>query len=119
MSKDFGSSNTLGNGNKLGDWNTLGDGNTLGNCNKLGIFKTPAQSMMLTEEGDGGGCPYVLSYQYYACAAPHNDGANTVFVDGHAKWAKFERAPIPPPWNAPYSSSQSCHPPLSYFTDPF
>jgi prepilin-type N-terminal cleavage/methylation domain-containing protein/prepilin-type processing-associated H-X9-DG protein len=86
---------------------------------RLGTFKTPAQSMMLTEEGNGGGCPYVLSYQYYACASPHNDGANTVFVDGHAKWATFERGPIPPPWNPPDSAGQSCHPPLSYFTDPF
>jgi prepilin-type N-terminal cleavage/methylation domain-containing protein/prepilin-type processing-associated H-X9-DG protein len=84
---------------------------------KLASFKRPAESMMVSEEGGGGGDPYILSDQYYACAMPHNDGANMNFADGHAKWAKFEVGPIGQSWAAPYSAGYSVHPPLQYFYD--
>jgi len=89
-----------------------------GQVNSLGSFKRPAETLMLTEEGGGGGNPYVLSGQYYVCAAPHNEGGNLVFVDGHAKWLKFSQAPIPG-FPAPNPSYSAWHPPLETFTAPF
>jgi prepilin-type N-terminal cleavage/methylation domain-containing protein/prepilin-type processing-associated H-X9-DG protein len=85
----------------------------------LGKFKRPSESMLLTEEGGGGGEPYVMSGQYYACAAPHNEGGNIAFVDGHAKWMRFEWGNMPAPWPAAYSTGYSCHPPVEVVTDPF
>lgn len=86
---------------------------------KLAAFQTPAQSMLLTEVGNGGGPPYVLSDVYYACAAPHNEGANIAYVDGHAKWTRMNWGNIPPPWRPAYDASFSCYPPLEAFTAPF
>jgi prepilin-type N-terminal cleavage/methylation domain-containing protein/prepilin-type processing-associated H-X9-DG protein len=71
----------------------------------------PAETLMITEKGAGGGEKYVLSGQYYACAMPHMDGGNVCFFDGHVKWYRFEKGPLPTPWATPYSDEHSIHPP--------
>ena len=83
----------------------------------LGQFARPAESLMMTEEGNGGGDQYVLNGQYYACAMPHNEGGNMTFVDGHAKWARFQAGAIGGSWPAPNSTSYSIHPPLEVFSN--
>ncbi len=83
-------------------------------------IKRPAEILMITEKGAGGGCQYVLSSQYYACRDQHNEGGNIAFFDGHAKWLKFEHGPIPHPgWEPPYSAAYEIHPPLHTFYDPY
>ena len=80
----------------------------------------PAEILMITEKGAGGGNQYLLSAQYYACRDTHNEGGNITFFDGHSKWLKFERGPIPHPgWEAPHSSSYEVHPPLHTFYNPY
>jgi prepilin-type N-terminal cleavage/methylation domain-containing protein/prepilin-type processing-associated H-X9-DG protein len=96
-------------GTRINFWNQF---------NALGKFTKPAQSMMLTEAGGGGGNPYVLSDPYWVCAAPHNEGGNVVFVDGHAKWLKFSPAPIPG-FSGPAAGYSALHPPVETFTGPF
>jgi prepilin-type N-terminal cleavage/methylation domain-containing protein/prepilin-type processing-associated H-X9-DG protein len=86
--------------------------------NRMGVFTKPAQTMMLTEGAGGGGHHYVLSDPYWVCAAPHNEGGNIVFVDGHAKWARFSDAPIPG-FTGPAAGYSAMHPPLDTFTAPF
>jgi prepilin-type N-terminal cleavage/methylation domain-containing protein/prepilin-type processing-associated H-X9-DG protein len=93
--------------------------NYLNTPQKLANFTRPSESLLLTEAGNGGGPPYVLSSAWYACADVHNEGGNIVFVDGHAKWAKFLRGNIPAPWDAPASAAFNCYPPLETFTAPF
>jgi prepilin-type N-terminal cleavage/methylation domain-containing protein/prepilin-type processing-associated H-X9-DG protein len=85
----------------------------------LAKFAKPAESLMITEEGAGGGDQYVLSGQYYVCARPHFDGGNLAFVDGHVKWLKFSDAPLPSPWEAPAVYPSQYHPPVETFTDVF
>jgi prepilin-type N-terminal cleavage/methylation domain-containing protein/prepilin-type processing-associated H-X9-DG protein len=84
---------------------------TFGGYVKLGSLARPAESLIVTEKGAGGGNRYLLSDQYYACRADHNDGGNITFCDGHCKWMKFERAALPAPWPAPNSAGYSMHPP--------
>lgn len=86
---------------------------------KLASFTRPSESMMLTEAGAGGGDPYVLNTAWYCCADVHNEGGNIVFVDGHAKWAKFFRGNLPAPWPAAAATVYNCYPPLETFTAPF
>ncbi|HOJ22275.1 MAG TPA: hypothetical protein PLY56_12130 [Armatimonadota bacterium] len=43
------------------------------------------------------------------------DGGNICFFDGHVKWYRFEKGPIPAPWAAPYSDDYSIHPPKETF----
>jgi prepilin-type N-terminal cleavage/methylation domain-containing protein/prepilin-type processing-associated H-X9-DG protein len=86
--------------------------------NAMGSFKRPSQSMMLTEAGGGGGNPYVLSDPHYVCATPHNEGANIVYVDGHAKWAKFSPDQMPG-FQPPAVGYSPYHPPLEAITAPF
>ncbi|MCE5238864.1 DUF1559 domain-containing protein [bacterium] len=81
------------------------------NAIKLGQLQRPSESLMITESGGGGGDCYVLSWQYYCCAAPHNGGANMALMDGHAKWARFGWGPIPG-WTAPDAGYPQYHPPL-------
>ncbi|MEA3400883.1 MAG: prepilin-type N-terminal cleavage/methylation domain-containing protein [Armatimonadota bacterium] len=86
----------------------------------LAEFRRPAQTLMITEKGAGGGCQYLLHHKYYACRDDHNDGMNLAFIDGHAKWLRAEHGPIPHPgWEPPHSSSYEVHPPLWTFYDPF
>ncbi|MBD3292834.1 MAG: hypothetical protein GF393_07895, partial [Armatimonadia bacterium] len=86
----------------------------------MAMIKRPAEILMITEKGAGGGCQYLLSAQYYACRADHNGGGNIAFFDGHAKWTRFESGPIAHSgWAAPHNSSYSVHPPLHTFYDPF
>ena len=93
------------------------------NCLKLADFARPAEILMITEKGGGGGPQYLLSAQYYACRDSHNEGGNIAFCDGHAKWLKFEHGQIPHPgWEAPASGppgGYSIHPPLHTFYNPF
>jgi len=84
-----------------------------------GDIKRPAQILMVTEKGGGGGCQYLLSTQYYACRRSHNDGGNIAFFDGHAKWLKFEAGNINHPgWAPAYNAGYSIHPPLDTFYNP-
>jgi prepilin-type N-terminal cleavage/methylation domain-containing protein/prepilin-type processing-associated H-X9-DG protein len=90
-----------------------------GSAQPLAKFQKPAESLMITEKGGGGGDQYVLSAQYYVCARPHFDGGNVAFVDGHVKWLKFSDAPLPSPWEAPAAGYPPYHPPVETFTDVF
>lgn len=78
----------------------------------VGKFVQPANTILMSEKGPGGGDQYLLSAQYYACRASHNDGGNVAFVDGHAKWFKFETGALPAPWPTPDPAS-NVHPPAS------
>jgi prepilin-type N-terminal cleavage/methylation domain-containing protein/prepilin-type processing-associated H-X9-DG protein len=87
---------------------------------RLADVERPAEIMMISEKGGGGGCQYILSTQYYACRDSHNDGGNIAFIDGHVKWMRFESGPIAHNgWAPPYNSGYSIHPPLETFYDPF
>ena len=48
-------------------------------------IKRPAEILMFTEKGAGGGAQYVLSGKYYACRDDHNGGGNVAFFDGHVE----------------------------------
>ena len=76
-------------------------------------FTKPAETIMISEKGAGGGNHYILSSPYYACRMSHNDGGNVAFVDGHSKWFKFEQGNLPAPWPAGYDASYNIHPPPS------
>ncbi len=84
-----------------------GDGNPL----KLGSIKNPSKTLMLADawnKGVAGGdgtkgaaaiyCPW-CGYEYgNSLVAPrHGEGANLVFVDGHAKWMLLDQF-IPTPY---------------------
>ena len=77
----------------------------------IGKFVKPSETILITEKGAGGGPRYVMSSQYYACRASHNDGANVAFVDGHCKWFKFEVGNLGHGWPAANSAAYAVHPP--------
>jgi prepilin-type N-terminal cleavage/methylation domain-containing protein/prepilin-type processing-associated H-X9-DG protein len=66
----------------------------------LAKFVQPSESMMIGEKGGGGGDQYIMSGQYYAIAAPHFDGGNVCYVDGHVKYQKVTHSDMPAPWPA-------------------
>jgi prepilin-type N-terminal cleavage/methylation domain-containing protein/prepilin-type processing-associated H-X9-DG protein len=78
----------------------------------MGAFQQPASTIMMSEKGPGGGNQYLLSNGYYAGRASHNDGGNVAFIDGHAKWFKFESGNLPAPWPAA-NAGYEVHPPAS------
>jgi len=87
---------------------------------KLARFTRPSESLMLTEKISGGGDQYVLGYNgYYSCAAPHFDGGNVAFVDGHVKWYKFVAGDIGGGFTNAVNADVSIHPPIWTFTKPF
>ena len=51
----------------------------------IGNIKRPSQCMVVSEQGAGGGSPYVLSGQYYCMRDSHNGNANVVYADGHVQ----------------------------------
>lgn len=87
--------------------------NTFAGSVKMSSLVSPAESLIVTEKGGGGGNRYILSGQYYACRASHNDGGNIAFCDGHVKWMKFETGNLPAPWPAMNSAAYGVHPPSS------
>jgi prepilin-type N-terminal cleavage/methylation domain-containing protein/prepilin-type processing-associated H-X9-DG protein len=82
----------------------------------MGKFAKPAETLMLTEKGGGGGrgC-YLMDPNYYMCRASHNEGGNVAFVDGHAKWFRFEFGTLPAPWPTPVAAAlpYRWHPPTT------
>jgi len=85
----------------------------------LGSFTRPSETMMLTEKS-GGNPAYVLDVAHYVCEARHNDGGNVGFVDGHAKWMKFDISSLEPyGWSAPAAGYNNNHPPVETFRNPF
>ena len=81
----------------------------------LAQFQQPAQSMLISEKGAGGGNQYILTGTYYAMWAAHFDGGNIAFVDGHVKLLKYSSEYLPSPWVAcyAYASKDYCmHPPI-------
>ncbi len=82
-------------------------------------IKRPAELLMISEKGAGGGPQYILSGQYYACRDSHNDGGNVAFFDGHVKWLKFEHGPVGYGYPDPASSSYEIHPPAWTFYNPY
>ena len=81
--------------------------------NSMGKFTMPAETIMISEKATGGGNQYILSNGNYACRMSHNDGGNVAFVDGHAKWFKFEQGNLPAPWPAGVDTNQNIHPPAN------
>ena len=83
------------------------------------VIKNPAQCMLVSEKGGGGGNMYILSRQYYAMRQPtqgqHNKGANVSFVDGHVHWYRLLIAPIGHGWRNPHSVGYSYHTPWETF----
>jgi prepilin-type N-terminal cleavage/methylation domain-containing protein/prepilin-type processing-associated H-X9-DG protein len=89
-------------------------------------IRRPAEIMMMTEKGAGGGYQYVLSNSsslsvtYFACRDSHNQGGNVAFFDGHVKWLKFVhvQGAIHPGWYPPASAAYEVSPPLETYLDP-
>jgi prepilin-type N-terminal cleavage/methylation domain-containing protein/prepilin-type processing-associated H-X9-DG protein len=80
----------------------------------------PAEILMISEKGAGGGPQYILHRQYYACRADHNDGGNIVYFDGHVKWQKFIRGYIGHGYpSQPHNTSYEVAPPPETYYDPF
>ena len=78
--------------------------NILDSSRSLGTIKKPSDFMLISEKGNGGGAAYILSAQYYAMKAVHNnDQANYVQVDGHCGTAKVVSGAIGGNWPAPAS----------------
>ncbi len=48
-------------------------------------IKRPSQCMIMSEQGAGGGSPYVLSGVYYCMRGSHNGRANAAYSDGHVE----------------------------------
>jgi len=80
----------------------------------------PAETLMISEKGAGGGYQYILAYRYYACRDDHNEGGNIAFFDGHVKWHKFEKGPIGHGYtDPPYNDAYAIHPPWQTIWDPY
>jgi len=80
----------------------------------------PAQCMLVSEKGGGGGHGYILSWQYYAMRTPtqgqHQKGANVSFVDGHVTWYRLLTSPIGKGWRDPANmTSYPYHTPWESF----
>ncbi len=94
----------------------------VGNATKMGRILTPAETCMMTETENQDGQPgyrgeLYLAYDpflyargsiswavYNGLAYPgrHNEGNNCAFVDGHAKWMRYEDSMSKPVfWNHP------------------
>jgi len=90
-----------------GGWVTIFPSDTGPN---QGQILRPAEICMITEKSTGGGYQYVLSLStsasvsYYACGAPHNEGMNIAFFDGHVKWMKKSEPASYQGWFPPYST---------------
>ncbi|MGE5530876.1 MAG: DUF1559 domain-containing protein [Bacteroidota bacterium] len=85
----------------------------------LGKFTRPAQTMMLTENKAGVNPAYCMAAAYPACDARHNEGGNVGFIDGHAKWLKFDSSSLAAyGFSAPTVGFED-HPPIECFRDPF
>jgi len=84
---------------------------------KLGDFGTPSQKMMFSEHDDDGGSylryqtccanagatdSHIRGHSATAGKAPHNEGCNVGFVDGHGKWLKVSEITG---WNATTTSA--------------
>jgi prepilin-type N-terminal cleavage/methylation domain-containing protein/prepilin-type processing-associated H-X9-DG protein len=89
------------------------------NSPSLASFQQPSESLMISEKSSGGGDQYILSAGNYAMAAPHFDGGNIAFVDGHVKWFKFEVGNLPAPWPAAVATDAKIHPPAWTITNVF
>jgi len=49
-------------------------------------LKRPSETMIVSEQGAGGGHPYVLSSNgFYCMRGSHNGNANVAYADGHVK----------------------------------
>ncbi|NUQ00819.1 MAG: DUF1559 domain-containing protein [Armatimonadetes bacterium] len=81
------------------------------------ILRQPASSMMISEKGAGGGNQYIMSGQYYACRADHNEGLNVAYFDGHVKWLRASSSDIGAPWPAANSAAYAVHPPREVLDD--
>ena len=87
----------------------------------MAMVQAPAETIVLADWGTGNGhrlCPHWHqggTYVGYVHPLVHNDGTNYAFMDGHAKWMKYEQtyagvnlwlrdktgakpATAPPPW---------------------
>ncbi len=58
------------------------------------LLKHPADTLILSEKGGGGGTPYILQPKYYCMKKVHNDTANCGYVDGHVANWKVVSGPI-------------------------
>ncbi|MCK5802305.1 MAG: prepilin-type N-terminal cleavage/methylation domain-containing protein, partial [Lentisphaeria bacterium] len=82
---------------------------------KQGTISQPAQCMLISEKGGGGGDMYILSSKYYAMRDTHNHGGNIASADGHVAWSRFERGNIGHGWENYASTSYWVHAPWSTF----
>jgi len=85
----------------------------------MATFTRPSQTMMLTETKSGVNPAYVMNVQHYACDPRHNEGGNICFVDGHAKWMKFEFSSLAAYGFTAPAAGYEGHPAIECFRDPF
>jgi prepilin-type processing-associated H-X9-DG protein len=93
-------------------WNATNTANALigyfergGDGPALASFVQPAESLMIGEQGAGGGDQYVMAGEYYMVAQAHFDGANACYVDGHVKFQRVTQSNMPTPWPAANTGS--------------
>jgi prepilin-type N-terminal cleavage/methylation domain-containing protein/prepilin-type processing-associated H-X9-DG protein len=87
----------------------------------LASFQQPAQSMLFSEKGAGGGQQYILAGVSYAMKAAHFDGGNVAYVDGHVKWLKFSNNNLGAPFAdcATPNTDYCAHPPAETISNVF
>jgi prepilin-type processing-associated H-X9-DG protein/prepilin-type N-terminal cleavage/methylation domain-containing protein len=69
-------------------------------------IKRPSQCMILSEQGAGGGSPYVLCTKWYCMRGSHNEKANVVYADGHVEsWKTMNNSLAPWGWPDPDPTS--------------
>ncbi|MGI6354982.1 MAG: prepilin-type N-terminal cleavage/methylation domain-containing protein [Lentisphaeria bacterium] len=69
-------------------------------------IKRPSQCMILSEQGAGGGSPYVLAGRHYCMRGSHNGKANVVYADGHVEsWMTLNNSLAPWGWPDPDPTS--------------
>ena len=48
-------------------------------------IKRASECMIVSEQGAGGGCPYILAGKFYCMRGSHNGKANVAYSDGHVQ----------------------------------
>jgi prepilin-type N-terminal cleavage/methylation domain-containing protein/prepilin-type processing-associated H-X9-DG protein len=80
----------------LGPQGSYGWSNRVINGVKLAQLQTPAETGMWCDAQNTGTWTFTILWEnnFYRTAAPHNEGGNMGFVDGHAKWLKKDELKV-------------------------